>query len=189
MHCSQLLSKIGSVSLFSLCCVSSRHRSMEDRERRRVTLSDRNPFKRPAITSFSLSVTFVQNLVQTLNTKASDVLQKKKTTVVNFSYKTRIPPVQLKQMGTSARSHLSSCGLFFTACLFTRPCIRSALNLESQHSSGSNNEHLIIDREWIFNRDTGDWLCWPHMERYEGGHVVSITQKHSIRNEIAALPF
>lgn len=78
MHCSQLLSKIGSVSLFSLCCVSSRHRSMEDRERRRVTLSDRNPFKRPAITSFSLSVTFVQNLVQTLNTKASDVLQKKR---------------------------------------------------------------------------------------------------------------
>lgn len=35
---------------------------------------------------------------------------------------------------------------------FSLSCITRALILESQSSMGSNNEHLIIDSRWIFNK-------------------------------------
>lgn len=79
--------------------------------------------------------------------KTSDVLQKVWTTVVNFSFETW----NLFTCSTEkewAPLHIQHLPFIIAAWLLAMPyapCIRNTLNLESQHSSGSNNEHLIID--------------------------------------------
>lgn len=79
--------------------------------------------------------------------KTSDVLQKVWTTVVNFSFETW----NLFTCSTEKEwvpLHIQHLPFIIAAWLLAMPyapCIRNTLNLESQHSSGSNNEHLIID--------------------------------------------
>lgn len=77
-----------------------------------LLLSERIQFKGPEITSF-FSLTFVQNLVKSENTKPQMFFKKVWTTVVNFSFETWIPFTcsTEKRMGMAVRIYFSSCSL------------------------------------------------------------------------------
>lgn len=108
--------KLAHVSLFSAwavdCAVAAPRNRFPGKKKKSLRLSQRIQFKGPEITSFS-SLTFVQNLVQSQNTKTSDVLQKSLDNGCKF-FIWNMDSFYLfnwKRMGMTVRIYLSSCRL------------------------------------------------------------------------------